>query len=107
MRNFGAAPTTCGVRIDGNTATGYQKGGIIVNGNADASITDNVVDGLGPSSLIARNGIQLGFGATGMVKRNQVSGNGYTGPEPFSAAGILLVAGPGLDFLASPKCHQL
>jgi len=99
VRNFGPSAITCRVRIDENTATGYQKGGIIANGNVDATITDNVVDGLGPSSLIARNGIQLGFGATGMVKRNQVSNNEYTGPENFSAAGILLVAGPGF---ASP-----
>lgn len=94
VRNFGASATTCRVRIDGNTVTGYQKNGITANGDVDATITDNVVDGLGPNSLIARNGIQLGFGATGMVKRNQVSGNEYTGPEAFSAAGVLLVAGP-------------
>lgn len=100
VRNFGASATTCRVKIDGNTATGYQKGGIIANGNVDATITDNVVDGLGPSPFIARNGIQLGFGATGMIKRNQVSNNEYTGAEPFSAAGILLVAGP--YFFGSP-----
>ena len=100
VRNFGSSLTTIRVRIDGNTVTGYQKGGIIVNGNADASITDNVVDGLAPDAVIVRNGIQLGFGATGMVKRNLVSNNEYTGPENFSSAGILLVAGP--FFLNSP-----
>ena len=95
VRNFGASLSTCRVRIDGSTVTGYQKGGIVANGDVDATVTDNRVDGLGPSNLIARNGIQLGFGATGMVKRNQVSGNEYSGPEAFSAAGVLLVAGPG------------
>jgi len=95
VRNFGSSPTTCRVRIEGNTATGYQKGGIIANGNVDATITDNVVDGLEPSLFIARNGVQLGFGATGMIKRNLVSNNEYTGLENFSASGILLVAGPG------------
>jgi hypothetical protein len=100
VRNFGASATTLRVKIEGNTATGYQKGGIIANGDVDATITDNVVDGLGPSSFIARNGIQLGFGATGMVKRNQVSNNEYTGPEDAAAAGILLVAGP--YFFGSP-----
>jgi Right handed beta helix region len=94
VRNFGTSLTTCRVRIDGNTVTGYQKNGITANGDVDATITDNVVDGLAPDSLIARNGIQLGFGATGMVKRNQVSNNEYTGPEHASASGILLVAGP-------------
>jgi hypothetical protein len=94
VRNFGASAATSRVKIEGNMASGYQKGGIIANGNVDATITDNVVDGLGPSPLIARNGIQLGFGATGMIKRNEVSNNEYTGPEPFSAAGVLVVAGP-------------
>jgi len=94
VRNFGASAATCRVKIDGNTATGYQKGGIIVNGNVDAMITDNVVDALAASPFIARNGIQLGFGATGMIKRNQVSNNEYTGPEPAAAAGVLIVAGP-------------
>src|SRR5437870_335673 len=100
IRNLGASATTCRVRIDGNVVTGYQKNGIVANGNVDVSITDNFVDGLAPDSQIARNGIQLGFGATGMVKRNQVSNNEYTGPEDFSSAGILLVAGP--FFLSSP-----
>jgi len=100
VRNFSGSTPTCEVKIEGNTATGYQKGGIIANGNVDATITDNVVDGLAPSPLIARNGIQLGFGATGMVKRNQVSNNEYTGPENASAAGVLLVAGP--FFFGSP-----
>jgi len=100
VRNFGASATTCKVKIDANTATGYQKGGIIVNGNVDAMITDNLVDGIAPSPFIARNGIQLGFGATGMIKRNQVSNNEYTGAEDAAAAGVLLVAGP--FFIGSP-----
>lgn len=100
VRNFGASAPTCRVKIEGNTATGYQKGGIIVNGNVDATITDNVVDGLAPSPFIARNGIQLGFGATGMIKRNQVSNNEYTGAEDAAASGILLVAGS--PFFGSP-----
>jgi len=95
VRNFGSSLTTCMARIEGNTARGYQKGGIIANGNVDATIIDNVVDGLEQSPFIARNGIQLGFGATGMIKRNLVSNNEYTGPENASAAGILLVACPG------------
>jgi hypothetical protein len=99
VRNF-SAPDTTKVKIDANTATGYQKGGIIVNGDVDAMITDNVVDGIAPSPFIARNGIQLGFGATGMIKRNQVSNNEYTGAEEAAAAGVLIVAGP--FFIGSP-----
>lgn len=94
VRNFGASATTNRVTIDGNTATGYQKTGIVANGDVDATITNNIVDGLGPVGYIARNGIQIGFGGTGMVKRNQVSGNSYTGSSDASG-GILVVGGPG------------
>ncbi len=94
VRNFGSSATTNRVTIDGNTVTGYQKTGIVANGDVDATITNNVVDGLGPVGYIARNGIQIGFGGTGMVKRNQVSGNSYTGSSDASG-GILVVGGPG------------
>ncbi|HKQ51887.1 MAG TPA: right-handed parallel beta-helix repeat-containing protein [Pyrinomonadaceae bacterium] len=89
VRNFGPSPATSRVRIDSNTAKNYQKTGIIANGNVDATITDNTVDGGGPVGYIARNGIQVGFGATGMVKRNTVMGNSYTGPGAI-ACGVLV-----------------
>lgn len=96
VRNFGASAITNRVTIDGNTATGYQKTGIIANGDVDASITNNTVDGLGPVNYVARNGIQLGFGAAGMVKRNTVAGNSYSGSSAVSG-GILVVGGPGYN----------
>jgi len=96
VRNFGSSPVTNRVTIDGNTVTGYQKTGIIANGDVEATITNNLVDGLGPVGYIARNGVQVGFGASGMVKRNQVSGNSYTGSSTVSG-GILVVGGPGYD----------
>lgn len=89
VRNFGPSPTTSRVLIDGNTVTGYQKNGITANGNVDATITDNIVNGGGPTGVIARNGIQIGFGGTGMVKRNTVSGNSYTGSSAI-ATGVLI-----------------
>lgn len=95
-RNFGTSPTTVTVVIDQNIVKGYQKTGIVANGNVNGVITDNIVDGGGPTGFIARNGIQIGFGATGMVKRNEVSGNSYTGSSTVSG-GILVVGGPGYD----------
>src|SRR5205085_3480831 len=89
----GSSPTTSRVLIDSNTVTNYQKTGIVANGNVDATITDNTVAGGAPLSYIARNGIQVGYGATGMVKRNTVSGNSYTGPDV--SGGIIVVGGPG------------
>src|SRR4051812_18282036 len=96
VRNFGASPTTIRVSIDGNVVTGYQKTGIIANGDTDATITDNTVTGYGRQGFIAQNGIQVGFGATALVKRNDVSGNAYTGTSTVSG-GILVVAGPYYD----------
>lgn len=94
VRNLGA-PTALAVLIDQNTITDYQKTGIVANGNLVVTITDNVVNDTGGSTgFIARNGIQLGYGATGMVKRNTVSGNSYAGAGAVSG-GILVVGGPG------------
>jgi hypothetical protein len=106
VRNFGASATTNRVTIDGNTATGYQKTGIVANGDVDATITNNTVDGLGPVGYIARNGIQIGFGGTGMVKRNTVAGNSYTGGDV--SGGILVVGGPyyGGDFCVNVQVDK-
>jgi hypothetical protein len=89
VRNFGSSASTNKVVIDGNTVTGYQKNGITANGNVDAAINDNLVDALGPVAYIARNGIQIGFGGTGMIKRNTVLGNSYTGSSTIST-GVLI-----------------
>jgi len=91
VRNFGVSPTTIRVTIDGNTVTGYQKNGITANGDTDATITDNIVQGAGPIGYNAQNGIQVGFGATGIVKRNTVSNNSYTGSSTI-ATGILITS---------------
>jgi hypothetical protein len=75
-----------------NSVSGYQKAGILVAGRVEATIDGNVVTGAGPVGHIARNGVQLSDGATGVVTRNQVSGHSYTGGEV--ATGILVAGGP-------------
>jgi hypothetical protein len=71
--------TTTGT-IDGNTISSYQKGGITVNcTGANVTVTDNDVTGLGRVNYIAQNGIQFGFGASGIVRGNNISNNFYTG----------------------------
>ena len=99
VRNFGSSPTTVTVVIDGNIVAGYQKTGIIVNGDSDGTVTNNTVTGAGPQGFIAQNGIQIGFGATAKVKFNTVSGNAYTGNSTVSG-GVIVVAGPfyGSDY---------
>jgi len=82
--------------ISGNTVSLYQKGGIVANGpNAAVSISGNTVTGNGPVPYIAQNGIQIGFGGDGLIMRNQVTGNSYTGFNSASSSGILIFGGCG------------
>jgi len=84
--------------ISGNAVSQYQKGGIVANGpNAAVSISGNTVAGNGPVDYIAQNGIQIGFGGDGLIMRNQVTGNSYTGPAGASSSGILIFGGCGSD----------
>ena len=76
--------------VSGNNVWNYQKGGIVANGTGTlVTIADNTVTGLGPVDFIAQNGIQLGYGAAGEVKRNTVTDNWYS-PYEWTAAGILV-----------------
>jgi hypothetical protein len=82
-------------RIAGNTVERYQKGGIVTNGRGTAvQIMDNEVRGLGPTPVIAQNGIQVGYGASASVMRNTVEDNAYTGTSTVSG-GITIVGGGG------------
>ena len=66
--------------IDGNTISQYQKGGITANcTGTNVTVTDNTVTGLGQVNFIAQNGIQFGFGASGLARGNTISDNFYTG----------------------------
>ena len=84
------------VTITGNTVTDYQKTGIVANGTVAAIILNNVVTGDGPVSYIATNGIQVGFGATAVVKSNSSSGNSYT-PTSDIACGFLIYQAGGVN----------
>ncbi|HLJ50488.1 MAG TPA: right-handed parallel beta-helix repeat-containing protein [Bryobacteraceae bacterium] len=90
-RAFGVGSTSS--KITGNTVARYQKGGIVVNGNSDSNISDNIVTGLGRVDFIAGNGIQVGYGASAQVMRNTVTGNAYTGANGASSGGILVFGG--------------
>lgn len=93
-RAFGSMGSVTG-KISGNTIFGYQKGGIVTNGQgAQAIISENNVTGVGATPLIAQNGIQVGYGASASVMRNKVSNNSYSGTSAASG-GILVVGGSG------------
>jgi len=81
-------------RIIGNVIDNYQKNGPTVdNTGSHAEIAYNRILGIGPTALIAQNGIQVSRGATAEIRHNFVSGNIYT-PQTFASGGLLLF-GPG------------
>jgi len=88
--------------IRANLVNDYQKNGMALNGaGLTATVDANQVTGAGTTSLIAQNGIQIGFGAVGSITGNSVKDNDCTAApdctaDPTSAsnadgaAGILL-----------------
>ena len=68
------------VNIQNNVINAYDKAGIVCNeSGTTCTITGNNVTGVGPTSLIAQNGIQIGYGAAATIANNQVNGNSYQG----------------------------
>ncbi len=82
------------VTVTGNKVSDYQKTGILANGSVNVTVIGNTVEGVGPVDYIAQNGIQLGFGATGLVDGNSMSDNFYTGADV--ACGLLLFEADGV-----------
>ncbi len=76
------------------TITDYQKDGIVTGGNGTTvKITGTTVTGVGPTALIAQNGIQISPGTTmAEINSSTITGNQYTLAN-FSAAGILNYGG--------------
>ncbi len=80
---------SCSIDFSANTITSFQKGGIVVMGPSATGIVDeNVVTG-GGTTIVAQNGIQIGYGATATVSRNQVSMVAYPGTD-WAGTGILM-----------------
>ena len=82
----GTHPDPKQVTIEDNAVTGYQKTGILANGDVLVEVVGNTVVGAGPIPYIAQNGIQIGFGGMGEVRGNDISGNAYTGCSNQDAA---------------------
>ncbi len=89
--------------IKDNSVSAYGKNGITCGGlGVTCTISANTISSQA-TPLVAQNGIQVGFGASGSVTENYVAGNAYTAysppstdpnPEPQGdfAAGVLLYA---------------
>jgi parallel beta-helix repeat protein len=105
-----ASNSTPAVTISNNSVRNYGKNGILATGigpgfpGPNVTVTGNTVVGLGATTLIAGNGIQLSLLATGKVTSNFVSDNvyinppcgGITGTTCWGSSGILLYASPGV-----------
>jgi len=92
------------LNIVGNTVNTFDKNGITVSyAAANVTIKNNVVTGIGPTDVIAQNGIQLGYEATGRIMGNQVSNLIYS-PATYGSSGILLY---GLDAGQYSKAPQV
>ncbi|MCK4511387.1 hypothetical protein KAW64_06580, partial [bacterium] len=77
------------IDFSGNVIPNFQKGGVLLMGPyLTFTVDDNEITNV-PSTIIAGNGIQLSYGATGTTSGNIVHGVGYAG-EDWSATGILL-----------------
>jgi hypothetical protein len=82
--------------LRGTTITDYQKNGVVVSGDgAKATVKNNTVTGQRRIDYIAQNGIQISFGAMGIVTGNAVSKNYYT-PKSFTACGLLFFHADGV-----------
>jgi hypothetical protein len=67
----------------------YQKNGVVVGGpGAAVTVSGNTVDGEGPISYIAQNGVQFSRGGAGSVTKNRISDHFYSPPD-VEACGLL------------------
>jgi hypothetical protein len=85
------------VELTGNSVSGYQKAGMVVNGLVAATISNNTVQGAGPVGVPspAQNGIQISRKATAQVRGNTVRDNNYA-PSDWLACGVLLYQAGGV-----------
>jgi parallel beta-helix repeat protein len=80
----------------------YQKNGPTVsNVGSSATITGNIIRGIGPTAIIAQNGVQVSGGATATVSLNVVSDHVYT-PQTFASTGMLLFL-PGVTVISENR----
>lgn len=87
-RQFEAS--TGSAEITNNGIDTYQKTGIVVdNAGSNATISHNLIVGVGSTVTIAQNGVQVSRGATASVQHNEINDNMYS-PMTFVSTGVLL-----------------
>jgi parallel beta-helix repeat protein len=88
--------TTGTADIENNTIDNYQRAGIVVsNVGSAAFVNNNHVSGVGPTTAISQEGVEVSALAVAQVTNNWISGN--TNPDINSAAGTgILFENPGM-----------
>jgi len=90
--------------VYGNTVENFSRGGIVANGDAGAlpdpvaNIKNNIVYGNGLESATnwnAENGIQIGYGASGTIKENEVYDCMCNNPG-WASSGIIITGTVGV-----------
>jgi hypothetical protein len=85
------------VTIDQVVVTRYQKNGITINGTGStANIMNTTVRGVGPTSVLALNGIQVSRGAAATINTSTIRDNDYT-PKGRVACGLLFFEANGVN----------
>jgi parallel beta-helix repeat protein len=70
---------TSNVTVEGTSVHDYQKNGITANEpGTTLTAKTNRVTGWGPTDEIAQNGIQIGFGASGLIDSNTIANHVWT-----------------------------
>ena len=95
----GSSTNSATATIVNNMLSTYQKNAMVIqHAGTSATVTGNMVSGIGPTTLIAQNGIQVSSGAVATISGNQVTGNECDHPtcgpdfvNDFQSVGILLV----------------
>jgi len=89
-----AAGHSSKVTVEGSSVHNYNKNGITANDpGTNLIVLESYIVGSGvvPKGAAAQNGIQIGFGATGIIGSDTVTDNLYVDPNAYVAADILLV----------------
>lgn len=75
--NVGSGNSEVGhAKLEDDSFTGYQKNGPTAsNAGSTLTIKGSVIQGEGPSSYIAQNGVQIAYGAKGTIEENTISDN--------------------------------
>ncbi len=89
------------IDMTGVTVDLFQKNGItLIGAGLTATVTGCDVQGAGPTSVTAQNGIQMGYGSGGSITDCSIDGLAWIGAS-WVAAGILLYQGAPVDIIGT------